>query len=72
MAIFTATQKSPEESAFHTALCNLSDLRICRDNKRYIDWNTGGSQPKWLEISDVPQILALGALFARDYIDRAV
>jgi hypothetical protein len=71
----------PEESLFHTALCNQPDLRICKDHKRYADWTGGGDHPKWLEVSDVPKILASGALFARkfrqdgivtDFIDRTV
>jgi hypothetical protein len=58
----------PDESIFHTALCNQADLRICADNKRYADWTRGGSHPKWLDLSDVPQIIASGAHFARKFL----
>jgi hypothetical protein len=71
----------PEESLFHTALCNRPDLRICKDHKRYEDWSEGGSHPKWLEVSDVAKIRASGAHFARkvrsdgvvqEFIDRTL
>jgi hypothetical protein len=69
----------PDESIFHTALCNHAALRICADNKRYRDWTGGGSHPKWLNLSDLPRMIASGAHFARkflpdgrvqDYIDK--
>lgn len=70
-----------DESLFHTFLCNQPDLRICRDHKRYEDWSTVEKHPKWLEIADVPKIVASGAHFARkfrpdgvvqDFIDKSV
>jgi hypothetical protein len=60
-------RKIPEESIFHSVLCSQPDLRICKDHKRYEDWTSGGSHPKWLEVSDVPKILASGAHFARKF-----
>jgi hypothetical protein len=60
-------REAPDESLFHTALCNQPDLRICKDHKRYADWTRGGAHPKWLEGSDVPKILASGAHFARKF-----
>lgn len=57
----------PEESFFHTSLCNQPDLRVCSDHKRYEDWTGGGSHPKWLEVSDMPRILSSGAYFARKF-----
>jgi hypothetical protein len=57
----------PEESLFHTVLCSQPDLRICKDNKRYEDWASFGSHPKWLEVSDVPKILVSAAHFARKF-----
>lgn len=57
----------PEESFFHSMLCNAPDLRISTDNKRYEDWTNGGHHPKWLEVSDVPSIVASGAHFARKF-----
>jgi hypothetical protein len=56
----------PEESLFHTILCK-SDLHICNDNKRYMDWTEGGWHPKWLTVSDLPKIIASGAFFARKF-----
>jgi core-2/I-Branching enzyme len=63
------TRELPEESLFHTALCNQADLRICKDHKRYEDWTSGGAHPKWLDMSDVPKIIASGAHFARKIRD---
>jgi hypothetical protein len=60
-------RENPEESLFQTALCSQPDLRICKDQKRYADWTNGGAHPKWLEVSDVPKILASGAHFARKF-----
>ena len=71
----------PEESIFQTALCSQPDLRICKDHKRYEDWTEGRAHPKWLDVSDVPKIIASGAHFARkfrpdglaqEFIDRTV
>ncbi len=57
----------PDESIFHTLLCNQADLRICQDNKRFAEWTHGGDHPKWIEASDIPRILASGAFFARKF-----
>lgn len=56
-----------DESLFHTVLCSQPDLQICKDNKRYEDWSSDGKHPKWLEVSDVPKIVASGAHFARKF-----
>jgi len=56
-----------DESLFHTVLCNQADLRICKDHKRYENWSGDGKHPKWLEIADMPKILASGAHFARKF-----
>jgi hypothetical protein len=58
----------PDESLFHTVLCNHMDLRICKEHKRYEDWKRGG--PKWLDVSDVPRIVGSGAYFARKLRDK--
>ena len=57
----------PEESLFQTVLCNEPDLKICNDHKRYEDWTSGGSHPKWLDVSDLSKIAASGAHFARKF-----
>jgi hypothetical protein len=59
----------PEESYFHTALANQVDLKICRANKRYANWKAGGSHPKWLDESDLTDIIGSGAYFARKFQD---
>jgi hypothetical protein len=78
---YYSRRKNVDESFFHTVLCNQPDLRICKDHKRYEDWSSDGRHPKWLEVSDVPKIVASGAHFARkfrpdgvvqDFIDHAV
>ena len=61
------TRHIPEESFFHTALCNHTDLKVCAKNRRYSDWTLGGDHPKWLEVSDVPLIIASRAHFARKF-----
>jgi len=66
------TRPFPDESIFHTALCNQVDLKICKDNKRYEDWRGGGSHPKWLEFSDIPKIIASGAYIARKFRDTKI
>jgi len=70
----------PEESIFQTALCNQPDLLICKNHRRYTDWTNSGPHPKWLTASDMPQIAASGAYFARkfqanlslDFLDQAI
>jgi hypothetical protein len=64
------TRIIPDESLFHTALCNQIDLRISKDHKRYADWGSDAWHPKWLDASDLPQIIASGAYFARKIRDR--
>jgi Core-2/I-Branching enzyme len=62
----------PEESLFHTALCNQVGLQIGKEHKRYEDWTGGGAHPKWLDMSDVTKIIASGAYFARKIRDPGV
>lgn len=64
---YYARRRNVDESFFHTVLCSQPDLRICKDNKRYEDWSSDGKHPKWLQLSDVPKILASGAHFARKF-----
>jgi hypothetical protein len=67
LARYYRSGENPEESIFQTALCNQADLLICKNHKRYTDWTEGGSHPKWLTASDMPQIVASGAYFARKF-----
>ena len=61
----------PEESYYHTVLCNARDLTISNNNWRYVDWSEGGSRPKVLSVEDMPQLEGSTAHFARKFdIDR--
>jgi Core-2/I-Branching enzyme len=60
---------NPDESIFHTALCNHPDLKICKNHKRYADWPASAHHPKWLDISDMDKIIGSGAYFARKIRD---
>jgi hypothetical protein len=57
----------PDESHWHTILCNQPDLKISKDSLRYIDWSLSGHHPKTLGMEDIPGILASGAHFARKF-----
>jgi hypothetical protein len=65
-------RRIPEESIFHTVLCNQADLRISKDHKRYEDWTGGCAHPKWLDISDLPSIVRSETYFARKFRDQEV
>ena len=56
-----------DECYYQTILANTPGLRICLDNKRYAEWNGGGSHPVPVESQHVPAILASGAHFARKF-----
>lgn len=55
-----------DEAYFQTILCN-SSLRVCPDNRRYIDWNKPAAHPKLLDESDLDRIVASGRWFARKF-----
>ncbi len=57
----------PEESIYHTVLCNRRDLRIHPDNKRYTDWAGSSAHPRVLEACDLAAIRRSGAHFARKF-----
>ncbi|WP_242186922.1 beta-1,6-N-acetylglucosaminyltransferase [Sphingomonas sp. CARO-RG-8B-R24-01] len=56
-----------DECYYQTILGNTAGLNICRDNKRYAEWNGGGAHPVAVEVAHVPAILASGAHFARKF-----
>jgi hypothetical protein len=58
---------APDETFFHTVLANRTDVRICRDNKRYSDWAGQDAHPKVLEMADLPAILESQCFFARKF-----
>jgi hypothetical protein len=57
----------PDEGFYQTVLCNRSDLVICKDNKRFAEWNGGGAHPMTLTTAEIPRALASGAYFARKF-----
>ena len=57
----------PDESFFHTVLCNYPGLKLCNDNKRYADWRAGRPSPKMLGIEDLPALLDSSHHFARKF-----
>ena len=58
---------APDESIFHTLLCNHSDLRICRDNKRYSHWIWYDPNPRWIEVDDLKAVEGYGCHYARKF-----
>jgi hypothetical protein len=72
MIRYYRTRLIPDESIFHTALLNHSDLKICNEHKRYVDWPNGELHPKWLARSDLPNIIASKAYFARKCRDTSL
>ena len=57
----------PDESYFHTIVVNTKQLKINRNNWRYIDWSQGTSHPKILKMEDLPKLMASPAHFARKF-----
>lgn len=57
----------PDESLFHTILCNTPGLKFCNDNKRYADWRVRRPSPKWLGLEDLPALLESAHHFARKF-----
>ena len=57
----------PEEGYYQTVICNGTGLRVSSNNKRYIDWGSGGGHPKLLGSADLPAIAASGSHFARKF-----
>jgi len=57
----------PEESIYHTILCNHPGLRICNDNKRYTDWEGQDAHPRLLDESDLEKIRLSRSHFARKF-----
>ena len=58
----------PEESLFHSILCNQPQLKIANDSKRFEDWDGSiDPHPQWIEERHFPAILRSGAHFARKF-----
>lgn len=66
-----ANRVIPEEAYFQTVVANGPAFRLAEGEKaeayRYIDWTGCISHPRWLELDDVPAILASAAHFARKF-----
>lgn len=63
----------PDESFFQTILLNspLADT-VENDDLHYVDWSTGKSNPKMLEVENIERAISSGKPFARKFNDEAV
>jgi hypothetical protein len=64
-----------DESYYHCVFGNNQGLRICGENKRFIDWTSptkGPKHPRTLSTADLPAILASKAHFARKFQPNSV
>ncbi len=58
----------PEESYYHTIVCNEPDLRVENFSLTYTDWsNEKSAHPKTLGYEDFPRMLNSDRLFARKF-----
>ena len=57
----------PEESYYHTVLCNQEKLRVSQECWRYVVWSDDGIGPKILGLDDLSNMLASKAHFARKF-----
>lgn len=55
----------PDEFFFHTLIIRSGKFNIVNNNLRYIDWVSGPTYPKMLNMSDVNKIKLSDCLFAR-------
>jgi hypothetical protein len=56
-----------DETYFQTVLMNEPGLTVCRDNKRFAEWNGGGAHPMFLGEGQLDEMLHSGAFFARKF-----
>lgn len=59
----------PDESYYATLFANTKGLKICRDNRRFAEWNGGGAHPMILTSAQLPDIFKSNAFFARKFGD---
>jgi hypothetical protein len=64
-------RENADESYYQTILCNTAGLKICNDNKRYSNWNSGGPHPKLLGLEDVPALIDSPSHFARKFAESS-
>jgi hypothetical protein len=67
LAEYLRPRFAPDETYFHTILCNAPSLRVANEYFRYVDWSSGGANPRLLGVTDVPAMLESGAHFARKF-----
>jgi hypothetical protein len=58
----------PDEGLLQTMLCNVPDLRVSADNKRYADWRGCKNHPRILTEDEFPALLASEDHFARKFL----
>ena len=58
---------NPEESYFHTILCNNYELSISPNHYRFIDWDRDGDVPATLATKDFMALMESNALIARKF-----
>jgi hypothetical protein len=61
-----ARRSVPEESYYQSVLVNAG-LKIDRHNRRFEEWNGGGSHPQWLTSAELDAMFASGCHFARKF-----
>lgn len=62
---------APDESLVPTVLCNAPRLRVCPDNRRYIDWRgCVDGRPRVLTLADLPALSGGKYDFARKFDAR--
>lgn len=57
----------PDETYFHTVLCNSPHFRLSKNHHRFIDWSEGRPHPKILEAQDFSSIVSSKSHFARKF-----
>jgi hypothetical protein len=58
-----------DESYYATMLANAHGLTLCRNNRRFAEWNGGGAHPIILSEREIAEGLTSGAFFARKMPD---
>jgi hypothetical protein len=57
----------PDESYFHTILKNSDRIKVDQGSLRYVEWVEGSSNPKWIEMEDLPKLERTSDHFARKF-----
>lgn len=70
LADYLRRREAPDESYPQTVLANTPGLRLAQENFRFVRWGLS-SHPRELAESDLPEMLASGAHFARKFAPDA-